>query len=574
MESKLKIGIALLCMALFFYGMNSFVPYYDDDIWYAFRYVPHETLSPIQSASDVLVSQYHHYVRENSRAVVHVVLQSLMAALPERGFDLLNTAVFVFLMVCIVRYTADAEGRNSLLTYLAAFTTVFLLLPDMDYLFYWAAGSLNYLWTSAAVLVFLLLMRAVKTGRRFTGFRAALCVAAAFLSAFSHEALALPAGVALIVYLIRHYRSIGCNLPTLMSAAYGAGCLCLLLAPSITVRMNRMLPDAETTEWLFLALGKFLQLRAFPLVCLLALLSGCRARWRISFRRFCRENGYLCVMCASAILFAFYVGSGTSNMRSFYGAEFFSMLLLLRFYDQRIRGSIARHSKAIAASLSAALIVWGAAVTLEAGKAGEVHRRLFTDYQERSDGLLYVPKHPVARFLRPWVMVVRKCYLTDYESEWRAFVLPLAQRRGETLRVPTPLLSRHTDGRYKLYGAYIRILPAELQAAIETPNDFFIPANKVQGINPFYLSPHSDYMVAQLDSMTLSENWQWIYEPVSWRDPSASLFGFLRRLAKPGSFPTTEPVLWQDTIQLPTGERYVSVQMPRYRRVKGVSPAD
>lgn len=574
MKNKLKIGIALTCMALFFYGMNSFVPYYDDDIWYAFRYVPHETLSPIRSVADVLVSQYHHYMGENSRAVVHVALQSLMAALPAWGFDLLNTAVFVFLIACIVRYTAAAEYRNRLLTLLVAFTAVYWLLPDMDYLFYWAAGALNYLWTSVAVLAFILLVRAVRRGRRFTRLQATLCVVAAFLCAFSHEALALPVGAALILYLIRHYRSIGCNLLTWMSAAYGVGCLCLLLSPSIHERMNLMLPETEATERLILALGKFRQLHAVPLVCLLALLSAGRARWRVSFRRFCRENGYLCVMCASAVLFAFYVGSGTSNMRSFYGAEFFSMLLLLRFYDQRVRGRLARHSKAIATSLSVALLVWGTAVTLEAEKAGEVHRRLFTDYQERSDGLLYVPKRPVTRFLRPWVMDVRKRYLYDFESEWRAFVLPLAQRRGETMRVPTPLLSRYPDGRYKLYGAYVRILPAELQAAVENPTDFFVPANKMQGINPFYSSPHSDYMVAPLDSMAPAQKWQWIYEPVSWRDSSASFFGFLRRWVKPQSFPVSEPVLWPDTIQLPTGERYVSVQLPRYRRVKGVSSAE
>ena len=80
------------------------MPYYDDDVWYALRYVPSETLSPIASFMDILVSQYHHYIGENSRALIHIALQSLLATLPDYGFDIANTLVFTLLLWCMALF--------------------------------------------------------------------------------------------------------------------------------------------------------------------------------------------------------------------------------------------------------------------------------------------------------------------------------------------------------------------------------------------------------------------------------------------------------------------------------------
>lgn len=574
MDNRKYTGIILLGMALFFYCMNSFMPYYDDDIWYAYRYVPQETLSPIHTVSDILVSQYHHYIGEQSRAVVHILLQTLMSLLPDWAFDLLNTAIFILLLGCIVRYTAGKTDRNPALDSLIAFVAVFCLLPDMDYLFYWAAGALNYLWPSVATLLFLLFWQKIPDRQHPSTLRAALCIGAAFLCAFSHEALSLPVGAALCIQTLLHRRRIGNNLATYVVVAYLAGCLFLLLSPSVLLRINRMIPDADKTEYISLAIDKFRHLRALPLLCMLVLLSACRARWRKSFRRFCGENRFLVTICIVAVPLAFYVGSATSNMRAFYGAEFYSMLFLLRFCNSRLRPRIARFSSMCTVALSVALLLWAIPVSVHSRKVGQQHKQLFTGYRESPDGMVYISGQSPATILRPWVMDLRKRYLYDYESEWRTFVIPLAQTPRRTMQVPRPLLSRDAAGRYKLYGAYIRILPAELRTAVENPEKFFVPANKMKGNNPFYSSPHSGYMIAPLDSIPPSSSWQWIYGPVSWKDPSASVSGFLRRLLMPATFPLSEPVLWIDTIQSPAGQQYATVRLPAFRQVNAVSPLE
>lgn len=91
-DEKVMLCIVYVAIAAFVYAMNSFMPYYDDDIWYSYRYVAGEELSPLRHIGDVFESQYWHYINENGRAVVHVILQTLLGFLPECLFDILNTS--------------------------------------------------------------------------------------------------------------------------------------------------------------------------------------------------------------------------------------------------------------------------------------------------------------------------------------------------------------------------------------------------------------------------------------------------------------------------------------------------
>ena len=133
----------MVLTAIVFFCFNFFVPYYDDDVWYALRYIPQETLSPITGLGDILLSQYHHYMGENSRALIHIALQSLLATLPYYVFDIVNTLIFILMVWCMAQYT-QAHKRTPLpITLLLIVAGIYGLLPDMDYLFYWAAGALN-----------------------------------------------------------------------------------------------------------------------------------------------------------------------------------------------------------------------------------------------------------------------------------------------------------------------------------------------------------------------------------------------------------------------------------------------
>ena len=112
---KRLLCVVYVAMAVYVYAMNSFMPYYDDDIWYSYRYVAAEELSPLRHIGDVFESQYWHYIDENGRAVVHVLLQTLLGFLPETLFDILNTVMFLLLLTLVAGCVAGSLRFSTVL---------------------------------------------------------------------------------------------------------------------------------------------------------------------------------------------------------------------------------------------------------------------------------------------------------------------------------------------------------------------------------------------------------------------------------------------------------------------------
>ena len=564
---KRMLCIVYVAIAAFVYAMNSFMPYYDDDIWYSYRYVAGEELLPLHHIGDVFESQYWHYVNENGRAVVHVLLQTLLGFLPESLFDVLNTAMFLLLLTLVVK---TVGGSRRVSTTLFAAAAILWFLPAGDYLFYWAAGSLNYLWTSVATLLFMAVWNDARHGGGFTQRYRVLWVVLSFLAGWSHEALALPVCVAVLLCMALHYRRIGFNMLTFVTVAYLLGAMALVLAPAMGGRTEMLFSNqmwGARIESLFVRLR---ELRALPLLYVAWLIIFCIPGGRRLLCLYGRRYAIWIYVHAASLLFALYVGSASSNMRPFYGLEFFSVILLTAWAVVVASRFSRRTIQVSTLLLSVVWLVWASAVCFAAHRVGATHRALFADYATSDNGVVYLPRDTVSPWLRPWVMDLRQRYFADWEGDWRCFVIPLSEHVDTVMRVPHPMLLRDSCGRYELYNRYICVFPAELRDVVEQPQTFFTEEHRVPGNNPFYASVHGNYMIALLDSVPACDNYRWQYEPVSWRDPAYSLSGVLRRLLAPGSYPDSEPVLFPDTVVLPGGVQYMMIEMPRYRRVKSV----
>lgn len=566
---KRLLCVVYVAMAVYVYAMNSFMPYYDDDIWYSYRYVAAEELSPLRHVGDVFESQYWHYIDENGRAVVHVLLQTLLGFLPETLFDILNTVMFLLLLTLVAGRVA---GSLRFSTVLFAGAALLWLLPAGDYLFYWAAGSLNYMWTSAAVLLFVAVWDDVRRGGRLTRRYPALWVVLSFLSGWSHEALALPVCAALLLWMALHHRRVGCNMLTLVTLAFCTGSLALAFAPSMGERTELLWADGMWRERIEALVVRLRELRALPLLYAVWLVSLLTRRGRRLLRLYGRRYSFWLYVHVASLLFTIYVGCSTSNMRPFYGLEFFSVLLLTAYWVLLSRHIASRAVRFFSFALSMVWVIWASAVSVAAHRVGTTHRALFDDYKTSGNGVVYLPCDTVSPLLRPWVMDLRQRYLVDWEGDWRCFVIPLSERLDTVMRVPRPMLSRDSCGCYELYNRYICVFPAELRDVVEQPQAFFTEEHRVPGDNPFYQPAGGRYMIASLDSVPADAEYGWSYEPVSWRDPAYSLSGVLRRMIAPASYPEAEPVLFPDTVLLPGGARYMMVELPRYRRVRSVEP--
>ena len=560
--------VILLLSAIVFFCFNFFVPYYDDDVWYALRYVPGETLSPIASFMDILVSQYHHYIGENSRALIHIALQSLLATLPDYGFDIANTLVFTLLLWCMALFIQKENRKVQPVTLLMIVAGIYWLLPDMDYLFYWAAGSLNYLWTSLASLSFLLLWRHIAPHHKPITLATIGMALWAFCCGFGHEALSLPIGATLLIYMIAHYRNIGANQTTIVAIAYGLGCLCILLSPGLENKAQHIEYNSvgHFISSLILTLRN---LRAIPLCILTVAIACCRKPWRDAMRRFVKENIYLIICTIIAFVFVASIRSGAQTMRIFYGAEFFALLLLLRIFYNILQTLPSRVVKASSLALASLLIVWAIAILPLAYHTGVAHKSIFEQYHDDQDGIIFLQQEETSPINENWVMDIHHIYYEAPESEWRAFVVPLVDL-DDTLAIPTPLIARNADMSYQLYNKYIQILPWGAQEAIESPATFFTTANKVEGNNPFYITRDSSYVIAPLSDLPPHAKWQWQYKPASWRDPSASLLGWLKRVIAPHTLPLTAPMQFPDTVTLPDTREYVIYVRPPYNTLQGI----
>lgn len=570
MNRKTTTIIILLATAIVFLCLNLFVPYYDDDIWYALKYIPNEILAPITQFSDILTAQYHHYMGENSRALVHIVLQTLLATLPDRGFDILNTIVFLLLVWLATRYTQPAGRKTEPLPLLLTIVGIYGLLPDMAYLFYWASGSLNYMWTSVATLAFLLYwQKSVQTTTPIRG-KTWLYALMALCCGSLHEAFALPIGGAILLYMLTHYRHIGPNATTLIAAAYGLGCITILLAPGLENKAANI-GYTSIQEFISLAVTSLRSLRVIPLGIVIFLTTLCRKSWRERGWQFVRENSFILSITIISLLFILSIRAGSTG-RIYYATEFFALLCLLRYLNVLLQGMQEEIPKYISIGISALLIAWVAVVLPECYHTGKQHYTLVEAYQTDSDGIIFLPQedtHPIAQ---QWVINLHQTYWLAPEAEWRSFVTPLAQL-NDTLTISSPVIQRDARHNYRLYNRYIQMIPGELQVAIENPSEFFTAENKISGDNPFYGITDGDYIIARRDSIPAHEKWNWHYYPASAKEPSASLSGFLRRVFAPHTFPVSEPILWLYSVTLPNNEAYIIAQRPQYRTLKSIEVA-
>lgn len=569
MSRRYSVIILLSLVAIIFFCLNLFVPYYDDDVWYALRYIPGVSVGPIENFGDILVSQYHHYMGENSRAIIHITLQSLLSTLPYWGFDIVNTLVFILLIYLLSRMTTAKGSEPTPLSILLAVAGIYWLLPDMDYLFYWAAGSLNYLWTSAATLLFITLWHRIISHDEPIGSRTLLYALLAFVCSFTHEAFSLPVGAALLIYMLSHHRMIRLNNATITAIAYGLGCMAILLAPGLDNKAQNI-GYASIQQYISDFIATLRNLKIAPLCAIICAVSVCRASWRKRLVVFVKENMFFVITAVTAFLFVASIRVGNHTLRIFYAAEFFALILLLRYVHTAVLANVsARTTTVVTWIVGLLLVAWAIIVVPAASNVGKQHHQLFNSYANDSDGILFIPESHTPAIAQPWVMNLEENYYTAPEAEWRTFVIPLVGL-DTTLEIPTPLIARNADNSYKLYDKYIQVLPQALEPAIMTPETFFTADNKVAGDNPFYITTNGKYVITPLDSLESGDKWLWHYLPASRHDSAASLSGMLRRVIAPHSLPLYEPMQFPDTVTLPNDCSYVVYGCPPYRTLQGI----
>lgn len=145
-QKRLFFGvIALGGMAVLL--LNILTPMLCDDYRYAFSFATGERITRIGQIFPSLVAHGHVL---NGRYAPHFFVQ-LFTMLPEGCFDIVNTLVFLALLLGLYRLCLDGRAYRPLLV-AGIWGALALLPPAFGQNMLWMAGACNYLWPAAALV--------------------------------------------------------------------------------------------------------------------------------------------------------------------------------------------------------------------------------------------------------------------------------------------------------------------------------------------------------------------------------------------------------------------------------------
>lgn len=328
--NRKSIVLVLLAIGILVWLLNHLTPERSDDYWYKFTFITYmvDTERPITSLNDVFVSQCAHYRYVNSRNVVHFIVQLFSGILGKPIFNICNAGVFVL----FVWLLTGLYRRVTALNLLFVSAVLLLLFPAFGQTMLWLTGSVNYLWSSTAVCLFLTAICRLRDCRLRPVH--ILCGLPCVFAGWTHEGITFPLALSLCIYVAVNRKTVfkKAIFPLIVWFIVGAF-LCTFSPPTFAragisegFGLSRLLLKISS------GLALCLKLKAFYVLLFTAAVSYCRDRQTglQRLKEFYAQNMIVC----NALLFSFIVVfmSGFVSSRSAVGVELFSIMLLLRVF--------------------------------------------------------------------------------------------------------------------------------------------------------------------------------------------------------------------------------------------------
>jgi hypothetical protein len=323
---NLSACLFLTAVGLLFWLLNFLTPVtLSDDILYRFQWQPDENAAKlfINSFSDFIHSQVVHYQYITGRSLIQALAQLFIAIIGKGPYNIVNSLVFVALIATMSTYIT--RGRNTLLSLSAVTFALFILIPGFANEFLWFVAGFNYPWVALAIFIFWLFFRKMKD--RKTTPSIWLWSTLALLAGWSHEGIALPVSVALVVYLIRNRRHIAHSAVLPMSIFFILGTLLCVFAPSTIHRSG--IDSHIGMQWLLqkgtTAAVAFSQLRATYVLAAVAIVFSIKKK--IALQEHLHDNTYLYITLLAALFIV--ALCGMTETRALFFTELLAIILLL-----------------------------------------------------------------------------------------------------------------------------------------------------------------------------------------------------------------------------------------------------
>lgn len=314
-------AVFLTVVGLLFYTLNCLTPLLSDDWHYDLIF---GTDTPIASLSDVLQSQYTHYMTLNGRFIPHFFIQLFDGIWGKAAFNVVNTIVFVLFLWLLSANLKPYYPSRYTSTTLALCMLVFLL-PAFNNCFLWMSGACNYLWTVTLMLAFNVLMQHTSCQKRWLPL---LCIFG-IVCGWTNEAIVFGFAIVYLIHYIPRYKTLSASQTSLLSGFF-IGTAMLVFSPgSINRASGYGSAPRHISTLMHDTLSSLMHMdniRILPLLTIAliayAIIDKAKAK------KFIIDNAAW--LCSILLTFCFIVWTRHDSGHSRFGFELFSLIILMR----------------------------------------------------------------------------------------------------------------------------------------------------------------------------------------------------------------------------------------------------
>ena len=434
--------VAIVLAAVAFYVLNLLSPEFHDDFVYKFMIVNGSVdySRPINSLTDVFRSQWEHYFVANGRSLVHILVQVFTGLLGKQVFNVLNAivfAIFVYLLQKNVRRYSQGIGFFAVTLSLL----LVLLLPLFKDTFLWLTGSVNYLWSGTAVLLFLSIYESrghllVKDDRVVVWI-----LPLALLMGWTHEGISLPLAVSLLVFNLYDFKRSRHTWGFWLSVAFLIGACITALAPGNLVRSSSAGGFALSTLGLKVLNG-FTVFALLKIVYLAILLTV--VLWFVNrplLRDVLKQNRHL--LLAMLLSVGIVLVAGLTSQRTAFGLELLSIVFVLRLVGALSASFKGKTLKWCAVALSVLLVGFYALLLSHTIPTWQETQRLIAQIERNEDGIIGTREHDAgmcSSFVRTMISNDGAKNAINYDSQGWPLSIAATYHRDSLVFLPQAFL--------------------------------------------------------------------------------------------------------------------------------------
>lgn len=329
----------LIVILLFFFIQNRFVPFFSDDIGWIGNL---DTTSVSTGIKDFFSDQANVWLTQNGRAINHAIWQLTING-GELCYDIFITLTFAGVIWLLGNIILNDNAKKSILPWVIMVIAMLYLSPDHSTNFYWAGGGCHYLWPCLLTLLFIKVLS--NSGEKRTQWYkyVPLCVFS-FLAGWTHEIFALPISFSLFCFLVYGiFKGRSKDITSRqwgLIVAYWIGSLLIVVSPGTRTRIGGTMGGAEIPLLQALAAKIVTSFKIFRygrcFYLLIALLCYLWMSKKESLKLYVQSNVFFLLSLLGSLGIVVILGVGG---RAVWGVEVFSLILILRWMNDKINNS-------------------------------------------------------------------------------------------------------------------------------------------------------------------------------------------------------------------------------------------